>query len=605
MATETDVSVKFGASTADFNAGVDQVKEKLAEVGESGEGLAGSFEKMKSAAEAFISAFAIEKVIEFVHHIAELGEQIERTSQITGLSTGEVQQLQFAIKMTGGDAEAATMSLVRFEKNIAQAAEGAGPAAQAFKNLGINVKDADGNIRPLMEILGDVADRFHATADGAIKADYALTLGSRTFFQMIPLLNQGRDGLKGMGDQFQRIGAELAPKEVEALESLHKSFLLLDSTTGNFAKHLVADLAPSIERVTRALTDMMAAMNSSSEGRAAGLVDWMTGIQRRGQAAAIPGAEAGGSSEGTKPSLPPLAGGADDNSAALAQISANMQIAKYRLETEKALLQQEAAYHQITKAQEIEQEKQFVDRTFAIDEAALQERLKLYAQDSGEYAKTLNQMRVLAAQHTAAIAKLDAQMAQANQQAAQQSYRSWQQALQPIERAFDTMLTGVLQGTETLSQAMANAFANAALSVVESILKVIAEWLIFEAVTEGQGSWKDFVAIQGGGSGGGGGFLGTIGKILSFDTGTDYVPATGLALIHQGEMVIPAQQAQAIRDGASLGSGGSTNVSISVQAIDTQTGMQFIKSQAQAIASVVSSQIRNQNSNLSSLARTA
>jgi len=55
--------------------------------------------------------------------------------------------------------------------------------------------------------------------------------------------------------------------------------------------------------------------------------------------------------------------------------------------------------------------------------------------------------------------------------------------------------------------------------------------------------------------GGGGGPIGLIG----FQHGTDYVPRTGLALLHEGEMVVPRAMAEGVRRG-----GGSGDVTITI-----------------------------------------
>ena len=55
------------------------------------------------------------------------------------------------------------------------------------------------------------------------------------------------------------------------------------------------------------------------------------------------------------------------------------------------------------------------------------------------------------------------------------------------------------------------------------------------------------------------GKAGLVGGGVGFAVGTDYVPETGLALIHKGEMIIPAEEAagiRAARNSAAAGNGG-------------------------------------------------
>jgi hypothetical protein len=77
------------------------------------------------------------------------------------------------------------------------------------------------------------------------------------------------------------------------------------------------------------------------------------------------------------------------------------------------------------------------------------------------------------------------------------------------------------------------------------------------------------------------------------------VPQNMPAFLHAGEMVVPADFASGLRSGGSIGSCGDM-YTINVNAIDTQTGAQFLKNNAAIIASTLSSQARNFNKSIPS-----
>lgn len=83
--------------------------------------------------------------------------------------------------------------------------------------------------------------------------------------------------------------------------------------------------------------------------------------------------------------------------------------------------------------------------------------------------------------------------------------------------------------------------------------------------------------------------------LVSLDVGAWNLGSDMIAQLHQGEMVIPQTFAEGLRGGS--GPGGD-NYTININAIDTQTGAQFLKNNASQIASILSSQVRNFNSNL-------
>jgi len=80
------------------------------------------------------------------------------------------------------------------------------------------------------------------------------------------------------------------------------------------------------------------------------------------------------------------------------------------------------------------------------------------------------------------------------------------------------------------------------------------------------------------------------------ESGAWEIPSDTLAYLHSGEMVVPQPFAASLRDGS--GFGGGDSYTININAIDTQTGAQFLKNNAAVIASTLSGQARNFNRNL-------
>jgi hypothetical protein len=75
--------------------------------------------------------------------------------------------------------------------------------------------------------------------------------------------------------------------------------------------------------------------------------------------------------------------------------------------------------------------------------------------------------------------------------------------------------------------------------------------------------------------------------------GTDYVPQTGLALVHQGEAIIPASANPAAASGGSSG-GSPMAVSFNVSALDSVGVQAFFNRYGPQIANALSAHM-NQN----------
>jgi hypothetical protein len=74
----------------------------------------------------------------------------------------------------------------------------------------------------------------------------------------------------------------------------------------------------------------------------------------------------------------------------------------------------------------------------------------------------------------------------------------------------------------------------------------------------------------------------------AFDIGSWYVPNSGPAVVHQGEMILPAALADAVRGG----SGGST-INLHVHAIDAMSVRKFFENNGEHNASALHRQFRN------------
>lgn len=82
------------------------------------------------------------------------------------------------------------------------------------------------------------------------------------------------------------------------------------------------------------------------------------------------------------------------------------------------------------------------------------------------------------------------------------------------------------------------------------------------------------------------------------ESGAWEIPGDTYAYLHAGEMVVPQSFASSLREnGGGLGGGGDS-YTININAIDTQTGAQFLKNNASVIASTLSTQARNFNRNI-------
>jgi hypothetical protein len=165
----------------------------------------------------------------------------------------------------------------------------------------------------------------------------------------------------------------------------------------------------------------------------------------------------------TKDKLPPAPAqttGTSDNDDTELQIARNYyqteeQLARIGLQTKKDLLDQEVSAHQISKAQEIQQLMAFAAQEEQVSQQAVDQQASLYDQDSAEYAALMNKKKLIAAQFNAEIQKLAAQGNAAQRAQSEEQVAAYRQVFDEIGGKFDTVIAGILQGTQTWRQGIA------------------------------------------------------------------------------------------------------------------------------------------------------
>jgi hypothetical protein len=131
-------------------------------------------------------------------------------------------------------------------------------AANAYRELGIAVRDSRGQLRSSGDVLIDVANRFQTMADGVDKAALAQQLFGRGGAQLIPMLNQG-------GEAISRLTG-MSTAQARASDELSDAMETLQMRVGGLGGKLAVALMPSLEVVTNNLIGMIDAFNRLDPG---------------------------------------------------------------------------------------------------------------------------------------------------------------------------------------------------------------------------------------------------------------------------------------------------------------------------------------------------
>lgn len=231
--------VTLGADTAEFADGFKAAEKSLSR-----------FSANMGKAAAAIGVAAVGAAVALgaaIKHTSEEIDKLGKTAQSIGVPIEELSKLKYAADLSGLSLEGLSTGVGKLAKNMSEFAGGSDEAGKSFRALGISVKDASGNLRPISEVIADVAGKFGKMEDGAGKTALAMSLFGKSGKDLIPLLNSGSDGLREMYREAEQLGLVITEKTFKAAEAFNDNLTRLGRVKDGFVIGITAQLLPALQ----------------------------------------------------------------------------------------------------------------------------------------------------------------------------------------------------------------------------------------------------------------------------------------------------------------------------------------------------------------------
>ena len=186
-------------------------------------------------------------------HFVNVADEAGKAAQKIGVTTETYTALAHAAEMSNVSNEQLSTGFKTLNKNIVEAVRGNEEIRATFQSLGVSVRDAAGNLRGADEVLEEVAIRFAATRDGAAKTEAALRLFGKSGQDLIPLLNEGADGIAAMRDEAKALGLVVSTETAAAADELNDNLDRFKKMLQGIVNTVVSEFLPSMAEATSAM----------------------------------------------------------------------------------------------------------------------------------------------------------------------------------------------------------------------------------------------------------------------------------------------------------------------------------------------------------------
>jgi len=255
------IFLEFKADISSINASMTIVQERLTLLEEKMGATAVASKEMgaKTMAGGMLMAQALTmvgmKAIHFakdtVGKFGEVGGETLKMKRVLGGTAEEMSRLRFTGEELGVSTDQISVGMKVLSKNIIN-------NSKNIQGMGVDFRDSSGKIKSTTQILSEVGDHFKTMPNGVQKTAEAVKLFGRSGTSLIPLLNQGSEGMKKFAEESDKLGLTMSQKDLDAsrkfslqTKEMHASLEGLQVTIGRA-------VVPALTAIARAVTAFLA-----------------------------------------------------------------------------------------------------------------------------------------------------------------------------------------------------------------------------------------------------------------------------------------------------------------------------------------------------------
>lgn len=230
-------------------AAIASAKRGLDSLGQAGASLRSSFGFLASAGglAGLIGGISIAGTVKTaVDELDKLNDSVERL----GISAEDLSALNFAGKLNAVDADEMAEALKKLSVKMQEAASGSKEATALFADLGVKVTDASGRLKSADAVFAEIADAFAGLEDGAGKTALAVDTFGKAGAKLVPLLNNGADGLAKMRKEGEALGAVIDGKLAKQAADFNDNLDRLSVVSAAAGRSIAAELLPWLNKLS-------------------------------------------------------------------------------------------------------------------------------------------------------------------------------------------------------------------------------------------------------------------------------------------------------------------------------------------------------------------
>ena len=239
-----------------------KLKEAMGKAGEVAEKALAAGCKAAAAAMGAMAAAAaagVKAAFDMAQGAGTYADDLLTLSTQTGISAKSLQEWSYASNFVDTSVERVSDSMKDLSKHMAEGfADSSGSAYKNFVQLGVSIKDFDGNMRGTEDVFWDAIDALHNMEAGAERDALAMSLFGDSARELNPLIEAGSAAFKGMSAEAAQMGVVFSDEALAAMGSFDDSMQRVKQSSEGLKNAIGLTLIPAFQPLVDAATTAMA-----------------------------------------------------------------------------------------------------------------------------------------------------------------------------------------------------------------------------------------------------------------------------------------------------------------------------------------------------------
>jgi hypothetical protein len=203
------------------------------------------------AAEVAVAIKVSEGLFRMAESAAEAGGKIKDMQDKTGLAAPLLSTLSINAQLAGSSLEQVGGGLVKFAKNIGDAASGNDKAQASMKALGVTTTDLDKGLKQAIITIANAHD-------GTEQINLAIKAFGKSGADLIPVIKQMGGDLEAAQKRAEHLGLTLSDADVDAADAFGDTLATLSEQVKVAGERFALEFAPEITKAMASISEFMA-----------------------------------------------------------------------------------------------------------------------------------------------------------------------------------------------------------------------------------------------------------------------------------------------------------------------------------------------------------